>query len=111
MAIIIGLGDMNEKQLYGAAGWFTLQEITTARQEQGVVGDLAGYKFFNYSGQTVDTVMNDRHWLKSQQLRAIPWVIAGIASESTKATAILGHYAHRGYRCAGYQRLERPFGH
>ncbi len=54
--------------------------------------------------------MNDRViGLSLEQLRAIPCVIA-IASESTKATAILG-ITHRGYRCAGYQRLERPFGH
>ncbi|PLM95084.1 transcriptional regulator, partial [Klebsiella variicola] len=59
-------------------------------QEQGVVGDLAGYSFFNIQGKPVDTVMNDRViGLSLEQLRAIPCVIA-IASESTKATAILG---------------------
>lgn len=57
------------------------------------MGDLAGYSFFNIQGKPVDTVMNDRViGLSLEQLRAIPCVIA-IASESTKATAILGHYA------------------
>ncbi|STS89754.1 transcriptional regulator [Klebsiella variicola] len=90
---IIGLGDMNENSFMVQLGWFTPQEIATARQEQGVVGDLAGYSFFNIQGKPVDTVMNDRViGLSLEQLRAIPCVIA-IASESTKATAILGHYA------------------
>ncbi|PZZ95315.1 sugar-binding domain-containing protein, partial [Klebsiella pneumoniae] len=44
----------------------------------------------NIQGKPVDTVMNDRViGLSLEQLRAIPCVIA-IASESTKATAILG---------------------
>ncbi len=41
---IIGLGDMNENSFMVQLGWFTPQEIATARQEQ-VVGDLAGYSF------------------------------------------------------------------
>lgn len=87
---IIGLGDMNENSFMVQLGWFSPQEIATARQEQGVVGDLAGYSFFNIQGKPVDTVMNDRViGLSLEQLRAIPCVIA-IASESTKATAILG---------------------
>ncbi len=46
------LGDMNENSFMVQLGWFTPQEIATARQEQGVVGDLAGYSFSQYSGQT-----------------------------------------------------------
>ncbi len=42
---IIGLGDMNENSFMVQLGWFTPQEIATARQEQGVVGDLAGTAF------------------------------------------------------------------
>ena len=57
---IIGLGDMNENSFMVQLGWFSPQEIATARQEQGVVGDLAGYSFFNIQGKPVDTVMNDR---------------------------------------------------
>ncbi|MDQ8591491.1 sugar-binding transcriptional regulator, partial [Klebsiella aerogenes] len=87
---IIGLGDMNENSFMVQLGWFTPQEIASARQDQGVVGDLAGYSFFNIQGKPVDTVMNDRViGLSLEQLRSIPCVIA-IASESTKATAILG---------------------
>lgn len=87
---LIGLGDMNENSFMVQLGWFTPQEIITARQDQGVVGDLAGYSFFNIQGKSVDTVMNDRViGLSLEQLRAIPCVVA-IASESTKATAILG---------------------
>lgn len=81
---------MNENSFMVQLGWFTPQEIITARQEQGVVGDLAGYSFFNIQGKLVDTVMNNRViGLSLEQLRAIPCVTA-IASESTKATAILG---------------------
>lgn len=70
---IIGLGDMNENSFMVQLGWFTPQEIATARQEQGVVGDLAGYSFFNIQGKPVDTVMNDRViGLSLEQLRAIP---------------------------------------
>ena len=87
---IIGLGDMNENSFMVQLGWFSPQEIATARQKQGVVGDLAGYSFFNIQGTPVDTVMNDRViGLSLEQLRTIPCVIA-IASESTKSTAILG---------------------
>lgn len=70
---IIGLGDMNENSFMVQLGWFSPQEIATARQEQGVVGDLAGYSFFNIQGKPVDTVMNDRViGLSLEQLRAIP---------------------------------------
>ncbi len=87
---IIGLGDMNENSFMVQLGWFTPQEIATARQEQGWWAIWRGYSFFNIQGKPVDTVMNDRViGLSLEQLRAIPCVIA-IASESTKATAILG---------------------
>jgi DNA-binding transcriptional regulator LsrR (DeoR family) len=87
---LVGLGDMNENSYMVQLGWFTPQEITHASLHQGVVGDIAGYGFFNIHGQTVDTVMNDRViGLSIQELRQIPCVIA-IASENTKAMAILG---------------------
>ena len=87
---LIGLGDMNENSFMVQLGWFTPREIATARQEQGVVGDIAGYSFFDIKGNPVDTAMNDRViGLSLEQLRSIPCVIA-IASENTKATAILG---------------------
>ncbi len=89
---IIGLGDMNENSFMVQLGWFTPQEIATARQEQGWWA-ICGYSFFNIQGKPVDTVMNDRViGLSLEQLRAIPCVIA-IASESTKSDGDRGHYA------------------
>ncbi|KFF66038.1 sugar-binding transcriptional regulator [Pectobacterium brasiliense] len=86
---LVGLGDMNENSFMVQLGWFTSQEIITARQDEGVVGDIAGYAFLDIQGRPVDTVMNDRViGLSLDQLRKIPYVIA-IASENTKATAIL----------------------
>ncbi len=41
---IIGLGDMNENSFMVQLGWFTPQEIATARQEQGG-GRSGGYSF------------------------------------------------------------------
>ena len=87
---LIGLGDMNENSYMVQLGWFTSQEIVSARLNQGVVGDIAGYSFFDIQGNPVDTVMNDRViGLNLEELRNIPCVIA-IASENTKAMAILG---------------------
>lgn len=86
---LVGLGDMNENSYMVQLGWFTSQEIVSARLEQGVVGDVAGYSFFDIHGTPVDTVMNDRViGLSLEELRNIPCVIA-IASENTKAMAIL----------------------
>ena len=108
---IIGLGDMNENSFMVQLGWFTPQEIATARQEQGVVGDLAGYSFFNIQGKPVDTVMNDRViGLSLEQLRAIP-LRHRYRLRKYESDGDPGGITHRGYRCAGYQRLERPFGH
>lgn len=87
---LVGLGDMNENSYMVQLGWFTSQEIGSARSELGVVGDIAGYSFFDIHGTPVDTVMNDRViGLSLEELRNIPCVIA-IASENTKAMAILG---------------------
>ena len=87
---LVGIGDMNENSYMVQLGWFTPQEITHATLKQGVVGDIAGYGFFNINGDHVDTAMNNRViGLSIDELRNIPCVIA-IASENTKATAILG---------------------
>lgn len=87
---LVGLGDMNENSYMVQLGWFTPQEITNASLKQGVIGDIAGYGFFDINGNPVDTVMNDRViGLSIEELRQIPCVIA-IASENTKAMAILG---------------------
>ena len=87
---LVGIGDMNENSYMVKLGWFTPHEIIDASLNQGVIGDVAGYDFFNSQGQHVDTVMNDRViGVSIDELRKIPCVIA-IASENTKALAILG---------------------
>ncbi|MBG6247092.1 MULTISPECIES: sugar-binding transcriptional regulator [Symbiopectobacterium] len=87
---LVGIGDMNENSYMVKLGWFTPQEIVDASLNQGVIGDIAGYDFFNAQGQHIDTVMHDRViGVSIEELRNIPCVIA-IASENTKALAILG---------------------
>ena len=87
---LVGIGDMSENSYMVQLGWFTPKEITEARISQGVIGDIAGYGFFNLQGEPVDTVMNNRViGLSLEDLRSIPCVI-GIASESSKVMAILG---------------------
>lgn len=87
---VVGLGDMNENSYMVQLGWFTPQEIMHASINQGAIGEIAGYGFFDIQGRPVDTVMNDRViGLTIEELRNIPCVIA-IASENTKAMAILG---------------------
>lgn len=87
---LVGIGDMNENSYMVKLGWFTPHEIIDANVNQGVIGDVAGYDFFNAQGQHVDTVMNERViGLSIDELRQIPCVIA-IAAENTKALAILG---------------------
>ena len=48
---IIGLGDMNENSFMVQLGWFTPQEIATARQEQGWWA-IWRVQLFNIQGQT-----------------------------------------------------------
>ncbi|KGA27475.1 sugar-binding transcriptional regulator [Pectobacterium odoriferum] len=87
---LVGIGDMNENSYMVKLGWFTPHEIIDASLNQGVIGDIAGYDFFNAQGQHVDTVMNERViGVSIEELHKIPCVIA-IASENTKALAILG---------------------
>ncbi|AIJ09498.1 MULTISPECIES: sugar-binding transcriptional regulator [Edwardsiella] len=87
---LVGIGDMNEDSYMVKLGWFTPREIVDASLNQGVIGEIGGYDFFNAQGMHVDTVMNDRViGLSIDELRNIPCVIA-IASENSKALAILG---------------------
>lgn len=87
---LVGLGDMNENSYMVQLGWFTPSEITDASLKHGVVGEIGGYGFLDIAGNSVDTVMNDRViGLSIEELKKIPCVIA-IASEKTKAMAILG---------------------
>lgn len=87
---IVGIGDMSESSYMVQLGWFSPQEMTDARTNQGVIGEIAGYGFFNLQGEPVETVMSNRViGLSLEDLRKIPCVI-GIASESNKAVAIMG---------------------
>lgn len=87
---IVGIGDMNGDSYMVKLGWFTPQEINDASLNQGVIGDIAGYDFFNSRGEHVNTVMDNRViGLSVEELRQIPCVIA-VASENTKAMAIMG---------------------
>jgi len=87
---LTGIGDMNEDSYMVKLGWFTPQEINEASLNHGVIGDIAGYDFFNAQGKHVNTVMDNRViGLSVEELRKIPYVIA-IASENTKAMAIMG---------------------
>ncbi|QNT79224.1 sugar-binding transcriptional regulator [Entomobacter blattae] len=87
---LVGIGDINDGNYMVKLGWFTRQELKDASQQQGVIGDIAGYDFFNTHGKHVDTVMNDRViGIGMEELRHIPYVI-GIAAEHTKSLAILG---------------------
>ncbi|ENP2200641.1 sugar-binding transcriptional regulator [Salmonella enterica] len=87
---LVGIGDMNENSYMVKLGWFTPEEISDASLNQGVIGDIAGYDFFNAQGQHVNTVMDNRViGLSVEELKRIPCVIA-IAAENTKSMAIIG---------------------
>lgn len=87
---LVGIGDMNDQSYMVQLGWFTPQEINDASLNLGVIGDIAGYDFFNLIGEHVNTVMDERViGLSMEELKNIPCVIA-IASENTKTMAIMG---------------------
>ncbi|ASA57563.1 sugar-binding transcriptional regulator [Vibrio gazogenes] len=87
---LVGIGDMSENSYMVDLGWFTPQEVVQSRLEQGVVGDFAGYDFFDIYGQIAKTVMSDRIiGLSIEEFRPIAEVIA-IAAENSKPLALLG---------------------
>ena len=70
-------------------GWFTPKEIAEAHLG-GTIGDTMGYDFIDIHGRPADTGMQGRViGLSRSDLERIPDVVA-IASENTKAAAILG---------------------
>ncbi|ACO78408.1 sugar-binding domain-containing protein [Azotobacter vinelandii CA] len=86
---LIGIGDMSEDSNLVRMGWFSPQEIAQARLS-GTVGDLMGYDFIDIHGRPAVNALQERViGLTRQDLVRIPDVIA-IASENTKAAAILG---------------------
>lgn len=86
---LVGVGDILEDSNMVRMGWFTQAEITEAKRS-GAVGDIMGYDFIDIHGKPAITLMHDRVvGLTLSDLERIPNVVA-IASEHTKATAILG---------------------
>jgi DNA-binding transcriptional regulator LsrR (DeoR family) len=87
---LVGVGDMSENSYMVDLGWFTPDEVVQSRLNQGVVGDFAGYDFFDVQGRIAKTVMSDRIiGLSLEEFRPISEVIA-IASENSKPLALLG---------------------
>lgn len=87
---LVGIGDMSENSYMVDLGWFTADEVVQSRLYQGVVGDFAGYDFFDIHGQVANTVMSDRViGLGLQEYKRISQVVA-IASENSKPMALLG---------------------
>ncbi len=87
---LVGIGDMSENSYMVDLGWFTAEEVVQSRLHQGVVGDFAGYDFFDVQGKSANTVMSDRViGLNLEEFRPISNVIA-IAAENSKPLALLG---------------------
>ncbi|WP_428800124.1 MULTISPECIES: sugar-binding transcriptional regulator [Vibrio] len=87
---LVGIGDMSENSYMVDLGWFSTDEVVQSRLTQGVVGDFAGYDFFDVHGKVSDTVMSDRViGLGIEEFRPIAEVIA-IAAENSKPLALLG---------------------
>ncbi len=87
---LVGVGDMSENSYMVDLGWFTADEVVQSRLKQGVVGDFAGYDFFDIKGNTANTVMSDRViGIGIEEFRPISEVIA-IAAENSKPLALLG---------------------
>jgi len=86
---LIGVGDISEDSNIMRMGWFTSDEIAEVKR-LGAVGDMMGYDFVDMMGNPAKTPFRGRVvGLTLEDLRRIPNVIA-VASEHTKATAILG---------------------
>ena len=86
---LVGIGDLSEDSNMVRMGWFSPQEVAEARLA-GTIGDIMGYDFIDIHGRPSSANMQGRViGLTTRDLRRIPNVIA-IASENTKAAAILG---------------------
>ncbi len=86
---LVGIGDLSEDSNMVRMGWFSPEEVAEARLS-GTIGDIMGYDFIDIHGRPSTTGMQGRVMgLTIRDLLRIPDVIA-IASENTKAAAILG---------------------
>ncbi|WP_026971281.1 sugar-binding transcriptional regulator [Aliagarivorans marinus] len=87
---LVGVGDMSSNSYMVDLGWFSAQEVSDARMHHGVIGDIAGYDFFDIHGNTSHNIMSDRIiGLNIEEFKQIPEVIA-VASESSKSLSLLG---------------------
>ncbi|AYV20208.1 MULTISPECIES: sugar-binding transcriptional regulator [Vibrio] len=87
---LVGIGDLNESSYMVNLGWFSVQEMVEARIQQGVVGEVGGYDFYDIKGNVQDTKMSNRViGLTIADYQKIPQVIA-IAAESSKPLSIVG---------------------
>lgn len=87
---LVGIGDLSESSYMVNEGWFSVQEMVEARIQQGVVGEVGGYDFYDINGRVRDTNMSNRViGLTIEDYQKIPHVIA-IAAESSKPHSILG---------------------
>lgn len=87
---LVGIGDLNESSYMVNLGWFSVQEMVEARIQQGVVGEVGGYDFYDIKGEVQDTKMSNRViGLTIADYQKIPQVIA-IAAESSKPLSIVG---------------------
>jgi len=78
----------NHSQLV-KAGLYSTKEVLDLQKEHGVICELAGYGLINSQGEVIESVVQDHTiGLSFDDLRKIPCVI-GIASENTKAMAIM----------------------
>ena len=86
---LVGIGDLSEDSDIVRIGWFSPQEVAEARLA-GTISDIMGYDFIDIHGRASSANMQGRViGLTTRDLSRTPNVIA-IASENTKATAILG---------------------
>ncbi|WP_428492234.1 sugar-binding transcriptional regulator [Rhodopila sp.] len=86
---LVGIGDLSEDSNLVRMGWFSPQEVAEARLA-GTIGDIMGYDFIDIHGRASSANMQGRViGLTTRDLGRIPNVVA-IASENTKAAAILG---------------------
>lgn len=85
---IVGVGDARDNGPVVQMGCFSTLDMARMRKA-GAVGDVLGF-FFDQAGEAVADSVRDRVvGLGSEQLRAIPQVVA-MASEKNKEQAVLG---------------------
>lgn len=86
---LIGIGDLLNDSNIPHLGWFSNEEMRTAKQA-GAIADIMGYNFVDIHGRPVTEHLRRRAiGLTLEDLRRIPDTIA-VASEPTKVTGMLG---------------------